>query len=65
MTEDRILNLQREILAAKDDPDKLAALAEREGIDPALWRYWTDLQREIARIEREVAPDVEDDGRGD
>lgn len=40
------LALQREILAAIDDPDKLAAIAEREGIDPELWRYWLGLMHE-------------------
>jgi hypothetical protein len=39
------LALQRETLAAIDDPEKLAAIAEREGVDPALWAYSQELFR--------------------
>ena len=38
-----LTKLQREILAAASNPEKLAEIAERQGIDPDLWRYSQEL----------------------
>jgi hypothetical protein len=31
----------------------MAALAEREGIDPELWRYFVEAMRSVERVSRE------------
>jgi hypothetical protein len=48
------LELQREILAAIDDPDKLRGIAVREGIDPQLWDYWISMTEIVHNMNEEM-----------
>ena len=55
----KTLQLQREILDAITDPEKLAAIAGREGIDPGLWQFYTDVMARAAEFSESGADQVE------
>jgi hypothetical protein len=54
MTDFEKLALQRDILAAQGDEQKLAEIAERAGINPDLWRYFSEAMWQVREIEAEM-----------